>query len=394
MSVYRPKGSRYYQYDFQIDRYRFSGTTKRDNECDAQAVEDAEKAKARRLVDEIRAASSAPLTLGRACDRWWEEVGQHGSERDLLHSLEFIKTTIGPRTPLHAVTDDMVSRLVEARRRCRVRAGRVTEPNGKITQLWRPISNRRVNYTTISLLSRVMHRARDNWNATIIREPKWKKHWLKETKRAVREITPAEERRLDAVESADYVALRRFAIITGLRRRNLILTWSQVDFDEAVVRVVTKGGVPRVLPLSKEAYAILWSRRGHHPEFVFTFVAQRTRKCPKTKDPKTGEPFQFVKGQRYPITYYGMGSNKRSWKKKAGVDARIHDMRHTTGSRTLRATGNLRSTQVLLGHTDVAITAKFYTHVLLEDVRAAMETTAAATPQPKPAEKRAAENDD
>ncbi len=160
------------------------------------------------------------------------------------------------------------------------------------------------------------------------------------------------------------------------------------------MRVITKGSVFREVPLSKEAYAILWSRRGHHPEFVFTFVAQRTRKCPKTKDPKTGEPFLFIKGQRYPITYYGMGSNKRSWKKKAGVDARIHDMRHTTGSRVLRATGNLRSTQMLLGHKDIAITAKFYTHVLLKDVRAAMETTAAATPAPKPAAKRGAGNDD
>jgi hypothetical protein len=29
--------------------------------------------------------------------------------------------------------------------------------------------------------------------------------------------------------------------------------------------------------------------------------------------------------------------------KKAGVDARIHDLRHTTGMRTLRKTGNLQA---------------------------------------------------
>jgi integrase len=196
------------------------------------------------------------------------------------------------------------------------------------------------------------------------------KHWLKETRRPVREISPAEDLALDAIERADYALLRKFAEITGLRRRNLLLTWSQVDFELGVVRVMTKGGVPRVLPLTREAYAILWSRRGHHQQFVFTYVAQRTRNIPKGK-------MMRIKGQRYPITYTGLGSNKRVWI-KAGVEARIHDLRHTTGMRTLRATGNLKVVQKLLGHTDIAITAKFYTDATLEDLRTAMETTAAA----------------
>ncbi len=265
----------------------------------------------------------------------------------------------------HAITDDMVSKMVEARRLDVRRSGR--DSDGK--QLYRPITARTVNKTTLSLLRRVMHRARDNWNATILREPKWKKHWLKETKRPIREITLGEEAILDDAEDADFAALRRFGIITGLRRRNLILTWPQVDFAAAEVRVITKGGVPRVVPLSREAYAILWARRGQHETNVFTFVAQRTRPCPKTGK-------RFIRGQRYPITYYGMGSNKRKWA-KVGVDARIHDMRHTTGSRTLRKTGNLKVTQELLGHSDIAITAKFYANVMIEDVRAAMEMTSA-----------------
>jgi integrase len=99
-------------------------------------------------------------------------------------------------------------------------------------------------------------------------------------------------------------------------------------------------------------------------------VAQRTRKCPKTGR-------KFIKGERYPITYYGMGSNKRKWP-KAGVDARIHDMRPTTGSRIVRKTGNLKAAQLLLGHSEIKTTANFYANVTIEDVRAVMETTAAA----------------
>jgi integrase len=383
MSVYRIKDSRFYQFDFQIDGYRFSGSTKCTDERDAEVYEDTKKAEARELVERVATESAGPLRLAAACDRWWAEVGQHGNERDLKHSLEFIKAHFGPKTYLHDVTNDMVSRLVQARRETRKRAGRVKDATGKITQLWKPISNRRVNLTTVTLLRRVMHRAIDNWDAMIRKEPSWEKHLLPVVTRPIREISLAEDTRLDEEETADYAALRRFATIMGLRRRNLLLKWSQVDFEQAVVRVIAKGGVPRTVPLTKEAYAILWGLRGHHPEHVFTFVAKRTRLCPKTRDPKTGERFKFIRGQRYPVTYYGMGSAKqRSWK-RAGVDARIHDMRHTAGSRTLRAAGNLKAVQLMLGHSDIATTAKFYANVLLEDVRDAMEKAA-----PKPAVRR------
>jgi integrase len=91
---------------------------------------------------------------------------------------------------------------------------------------------------------------------------------------------------------------------------------------------------------------------------------------------------KFIRGQRYPITYYGMGSDKRKWA-KAGVNARIHDLRHTTGMRTLRTTGNLRLVQKLLRHTDIKTTANFYTDALIEDIRGGLEATAKSTESQK-----------
>jgi integrase len=377
MSVYRHKNSPLWQFDFQIKGYRFSGSTdvpRSKGKRDAEAYEAVEKTKARGLVSAILATGSAPLTLKRACDRWWDEHGLHLRDPDLKARLDWIAAQIGPDVLLHAITDDMVSQMVAARRRHLKPAG--SDGNGK--PLWLPISARTVNKTTTSLLSRVMHRARDNWNVTILKEPNWKKHQIEQVKRPIREITYAEEDRLDAEEAIDFAAVRRFAIIMGLRRRNLLLTWSQVDFEQALIRVVTKGGIPRVIPLSREAYGILWARRGQHPEFVFTFVAQRTRTCPKTGT-------QFIRGQRYPMTYYGYGSHKRRAWRRADVDARIHDMRHTTGSRTLRKTGNLKIVQQLLGHSEIGITAQFYANVLVEDVRAALEATSERpAPAPRP----------
>jgi integrase len=306
-----------------------------------------------------------------AFDRWWKQVGSHGNDPDLERALNWLKAQLGPKVFLHDITDDMVSTAVEARREHVKRAGR--DSNG--VQLYRPISNRTVNKTVPSLLSRVFTRAKENWNAIILEEPDWKKHWLPETKRPIREISTAEEAVLDEVESTDYAELREFAAIMGLRRREVLLTWPQVDFELAVIRIVGKGGIPAVLPLTRRAYQILWKLRGHDPVWVFTFIAERTRPCPKTRDPKTGESFKFVKGQRYPITYYGLGSNKRKWA-KAGVDARLHDLRHTAGMRTLRTTGNLKLVQKLLRHSDIKTTANFYTDALVEDIRIGLERTA------------------
>lgn len=377
MSVYRHKKSPYWQFDFQIKGYRFSGSTdvpRTHPKRDATAFEDAEKAKARILIDRIAASGDQPLTIQRACERWWNEHGQHLGDAAIKTRLDWLVAQIGPKTLLHAITDDTVSKLVEARRTHLRTAGRVQDADGKVTQLYRPITANTVNKTTIVLLRRVLRRARDNWNVVILKEPVWKKHALKETKFRIRELMPSEETTLDEIEDADFADLRRLAIITGLRRGNVLLKKTQVNFENATIAIISKGGVPRILPLTREAYAILWRRQNHHPEVFFTFVAQRTRKCPKTG-------VDFVKGERYPITYYGMGSNKRKWL-KAGVDARIHDLRHTTGMRTLRTTGNLKVVQKILGHSDIAITAKFYTDATVDDMRAAMESTNAASPAP------------
>lgn len=372
MSVFKVRNSPYYQFDFQIQGLRFSGSTKCRNERDAKDFEKARRTEAERIVSDNAKTGRKPLTLKNAADRWWDEVGSRGSDPDLRRALNWLCGQIGPQVSLHDITDDIVSRAVEARRRCTMKAGR--DSKGK--QLYRPIGPRTVNKTVPSLLSRVFTRARKNWNAMILNPPTWSNHFLPVPKRPIREITPTEDATLDGIESVEFAQLREFAEIMGLRRKELLLTWPQVDFNLSIVRIIGKGGVPATLPLPRRAYEILWSLRGNHPTSVFTFVAQRTRVCPKTKT-------KFVRGKRYPMTYYGIGTNRRRKWIKAGVDARLHDTRHTTGTRVLRATGNLKLAQRLLRHTDIKTTAKFYADANLEDVLAGMEATAESTKSQK-----------
>ena len=78
---------------------------------------------------------------------------------------------------------------------------------------------------------------------------------------------------------------------------------------------------------------ILWPLRSHHPERMFTYVAQRTRD-------------KRVKGRRYPLTYFGVKIAWRRLRKRAKVTGfRVHDFRHDLGTKLLRATGNLKLVQ-------------------------------------------------
>lgn len=92
--------------------------------------------------------------------------------------------------------------------------------------------------------NRVINRARENWSASVPDPPVWKKHKLKQTKRPVRELLADEESKLDEIESRESAGLREFAETMGLRRRELLLTWPQVDFDEATIAIIEKGNKP------------------------------------------------------------------------------------------------------------------------------------------------------
>ncbi|MCA1381270.1 tyrosine-type recombinase/integrase [Bradyrhizobium sp. BRP23] len=369
MSVYRDKRSRYFQYEFQIKGYRFYGSTKCDDEREAGEVEKQKRAEAGQQVARWIAEQRGPLTLGRAAARWWDEHGQHLSDIKIKAVLDRLIAIMGGETLLHAISDDDVSKMVAERRKDKRRDSTV-EIDGRSKIIYRPITPRTVN-RTIDLLRQVMYRARDNWNAALGKVPLWKKHKLKVEKKHTPELSVAQEAALDQIEAGDfdYAELRRFGTIMSLRLSNWFLRWPQVDFELGIVRVIGKGGKAITKPLTKEAYAMLWRRRGHHPEFVWTTVCKK-----KWRNPHNPDDIREV-GKRYPITKDGFSSHKdRTWH-KAGVEARIHDLRHTGARRTLRKTRNLKLVQTMLDHSDIKTTADFYADVLIEDLRAGMEET-------------------
>ncbi|WP_435299813.1 tyrosine recombinase XerC [Timonella sp. A28] len=145
---------------------------------------------------------------------------------------------------------------------------------------------------------------------------------------------------------------------SGLRISEAVaLDVSDVDFIQALVRVVGKGQKERVVPMGKPALLALqeWLTRGR-PEFL----------------QKAQEPRALFYGQR------GGRWNDRDVRDKvhrlaqhAGVpDIAPHALRHSAATHLLAGGSDLRSVQEILGHSSLSTTQR-YTHVTPERLKSA-----------------------
>jgi integrase len=349
MSIYRTKKSRFYQYDFELRGHRFFGSTKATSRREAEAAERLERERASRHLDQVKVAQTS-LRLDDVAGRYWNEVGQHhaGADNTWRH-LAFVLDHFGKDKLLTEITGDDVAKLVAWRRTHKRRDGASISPFT-------------VNDTT-EQLKKLFTRAKA-WGVRFNNEPRWRDHWLDEPQERVRELVDDEGDRLDAEMRDDLAPFFAFARASGLRLRECVsLRWSEVDWNSAQIRKAGKGGNLVTVPITSVIREVLWPIRGHHPEFVFTYAAQRTREG-------------RVQGKRYPITFSGIKTAWRRLRKRAGVQGfRFHDFRHDFGSKLLRETGNLKLVQRALNHADIKTTTR-YAHVLDKEVAAAMESVA------------------
>lgn len=361
MSVFKPTGGKTYTYSFTINGHRFHGPTGKTEKRAAKEVERQAREKARRQLDEEKAQAaqvdgSAPLTLDVAAGRYWAEVGQHHTASDTTWTdLERLLGYFGKDRLLASITDNDMTQLVAWRRAHRFK-DRETMADGSPAPFIAPAT---VNRTTTDMMRKLFTRARTMWGARFPNEPKWAKHKLKERGEVVRELKAHEEEELVKVLGDGYRDVWRFALASGLRLAECFIRWDQIDWHARTVTVIQKGKRSHTIPLTQDMLAIITPQRGRHPEVVFTYLCQRT-------SVKHGR----LRGQRYPVSYEGM---KTAWRRKRGAagagDMRFHDNRHSAATRLVRNTGNLKAAQKLLGHADIATTARFYAHVDMDDLR-------------------------
>ncbi len=218
-----------------------------------------------------------------------------------------------------------------------------------------------MNVSTTEVLKKLFTCAKRKWGVRFDREPDWKAHMLPEPTERVRELVGDESDRLEGATRADFRPFFEFVRASGLRRKEcLLLRWSEVNWAGGQIVKLGKGGRRIATPLTPTIRAILETLQGHHPEFVFTYVAQHTKKG-------------NVRGRRYPLTLGGLKSTWQQIRKRAGVTGfRFHDFRHDFATKILRRTGNLKLVQKALNHADIKTTTR-YAHVLNDDIAEAME---------------------
>lgn len=357
MSVYKRPGKQTYSYDFILRGRRFSGDTGATTKREAERIEESKRKVAQSQVVAEASFFADTMTFEVAASRWWLEVGQHHKNSDTtLVVLDWLRTHIGAKTQLEKVTDSIVAGLVARRRGERIKRKLKT---GKFSE-GDFVSPSTVNRTCTQPLREIINRARKVWKVKVA-DIDFSKHILKEPQERVREANENEEAAILAELGEGYDKAVKLAFLSGCRRMEIVgLEWSRVDFFTRQFTVIGKGDKARTIPMSDAIFDLLWGEKDHHPEKVFTYVAQKTRR---------GEG--LVRGTRYPVTESGLKSAMRRAVPRAGVDNfRFHDTRHTAATRVLRKS-NLRVAQILLGHSDVKTTTK-YAHALNEDIRAAL----------------------
>ena len=165
-------------------------------------------------------------------------------------------------------------------------------------------------------------------------------------------------------DERDVHGLRDRAILevlyaTGLRVSELIqLRPADINLDDGYVICRGKGGKERVVPLGKAAAAL--TRR------YLTEARPRLQKKPAE--------VLFLTRLGEAFTRQGVWKMLRGHARKAGLQARIspHVLRHSFATHLLERGADLRSVQLMLGHSQIT-TTQIYTHVSRERLRQVYE---------------------
>jgi integrase/recombinase XerD len=137
---------------------------------------------------------------------------------------------------------------------------------------------------------------------------------------------------------------------TGVRVSELVMAEvAQVNLDVGYLRVTGKGAKQRLVPMGEEARQLLQQYMDEaRPQFL----------------KKRASRYVFVSRRGGPLTRQAFWKLLRCRARRAGITQAIspHMLRHSFATHLLEGGADLRSVQVMLGHTNIA-TTQIYTHI-------------------------------
>ncbi len=162
---------------------------------------------------------------------------------------------------------------------------------------------------------------------------------------------------LNAPDESDPVQLRDRAMLevlyaTGLRVTELTqLTFSQISYQQELVRVIGKGNKERLVPLGETALEWL----------------QRYSKEARAQLSQLPSDYVFITRRGGPLTRQAFWHRIKFYAQQADIRSHLspHTLRHAFATHLLNHGADLRVLQMLLGHSDLS-TTQIYTHVARE----------------------------
>ena len=166
---------------------------------------------------------------------------------------------------------------------------------------------------------------------------------------------------LDAPNELRPIEMRDKAMLytlyaTGMRISELIsLNMHNVDLTRGSVQVIGKGGKEKLIPLTNDAIAM-----------IKKYLSNARDKLSKGKDHNN----IFVSTHGKQISRHSFWHRIKAYLKKVDVKKEVHPhtLRHAFATHMLNNGADLRSVQLLLGHSDLA-TTQIYTHVAQAEVK-------------------------
>lgn len=380
MSVYKSAKSRFWHYDFVQKGRRFHGSTGVETRRAAEQVE----RNIRRQAALGELDDAAQMTLDHAAARWWDERGSNLKGGDRLEArIERVVTLIGPNVRLVDITAERIASAIQ-RRRGQVRTMSAAEDAREYLP-----SNATVNRDMIDTLRPILVRARKAWGARLP-EIDWASLRLPEAKPKPKELAAGEMDLVLAEVRPHWHDLVRFAARYGPRLSELFFSLDDLDVadvNRARVRLRDrKGGDDHVIPLLPVDAAMLAARAGRARAANLDTVWFRELK-----------PLKFGGPRLRALTPNGAAIALRRAMASTGLKAAkglrgAHSLRHHAAMQALRATGNVRAAQRLLGHADLKSTL-VYAHALEDDLRGMLEVISRNSPEPGSSPSKNAETD-
>ncbi|WP_391575234.1 tyrosine-type recombinase/integrase [Serratia ficaria] len=321
----------------------------------------ADKKQAQELHDKLKSEAWRVDELGdlpvrsfeEVCLRWLDEKENKRSLDDDKVKMEFFITKFSGRD-IGTITGEEVTRIVSKmtdrnhKRKWLIRRDAAIRDGKAIPDFKEKALSAGTKSHYLSFMRSLLRAAANEWgwikNAPVIKTKK-------PVSKRIRWLTREEANRLIECCSESIRPIVTFALVTGLRRSNIIdLEWNQVDMQRKVAWINpenAKAGKAIGVALNDTACKVLRGQIGKHSQWVFVHTKASTR--------PDGTKTAAIRKMRKDDNSAWRGSLKR-----AGItNFRFHDLRHTWASWLIQSGVPLSALQEMGGWESIEMVRRY-----------------------------------